>query len=56
MNEKKSYQKPQVNRVKFAVDEAVLGGCKTTPADTSAASGNCCTASATPYCSATTGT
>ncbi len=53
MNKKKSYQKPQVNRVKLAVDEAVLGACKVT-ASGSGPAASCCTLSAT-QCSTTTG-
>lgn len=29
MSEKKKYQKPEINKVKLAPEEAVLGGCKT---------------------------
>ena len=42
MNEKKSYQKPQVNQVKLALDEAVLGGCKVVAGE-AGPSVSCCT-------------
>jgi hypothetical protein len=38
---RKTYKKPQINRVKLVIEEAVLGGCKVKPGDTGPAPRKC---------------